>query len=293
MEIRHAGRTYSLRGWIPSKYKKHETALESVRCFLFDATDTEVPEDTSTLPDRVDLREHFPPVYDQGHIGSCTAQTAAAALEYYQRRWYEQNTGSSWSRTPSRLFIYKHSRILMGTPQGDVGSSIKDTMRALHRFGAPEEDSKFGTEYNPNRFDRDYDVYVYGLADEFSIDSWYNYEEQYRKQGKVLGDLKKHLAAGQPILFGFLVYRKAIEQAADNGFIEPPGADDVLAGGHAVLAVGYDDRKEALVIRNSWGEDWGDGGYGYLSYRYLDLNLASDFWSIVHIPLFSEIDFED
>lgn len=293
LEIKYNGRKYKLYGWIPSPIRKDDPRAFTAEKILKERTNTNVPEDASTLPRRVDLRAHFSPVYDQGELGSCTANTAAGALEYYQRRWYHQNKGMEYSKTPSRLFIYKHNRYLMGIQNGDTGATIKHTMQALHRFGAPEEDPKYNTHYDTGDFDRSYEPVVYALADEYSVDAWYNYDCIGRSQEEILWDVKRHLAAGQPVLFGFTVYRDAITDAARGGCIKPPSTHDSQAGGHAVLAVGYDDTRGALIIRNSWGEGWGDRGHGYLDYEYVWRNLAGDFWSIIKIDMFSEIDFEE
>ena len=57
-----------------------------------------------------------------------------------------------------------------------------------------------------------------------------------------------------------------------------------MLGGHAIVIVGYDEEKRLFTFRNSWGEDWGDKGYGYLPYDYVcDKDLASDFWVITKI----------
>ena len=72
-----------------------------------------------------------------------------------------------------------------------------------------------------------------------------------------------------------------------TGEIPFPTAGDTVQGGHAVLAVGYDDAKKigsakgALLIRNSWGTGWGAEGYGWLPYDYVLKGLANDFWSLV------------
>ena len=290
MEIEFEGRKYPLRGWIPSRIQKKDPQASEARRVLAEKTDTRVPKQ---ILRKVDLRPFFPPVYDQGNLGSCTAQAAAGALEYYQRRWYLQNRGIAYSKTPSRLFIYKHNRMLMGVRRGDTGSTIKHTMQALHRFGAPEEDFKFGTEYNVEAFDREYEAAAYALASRQRVDAWYNYDGVRRSGKEILRDVKRHLAVGQPVMFGFIVFKDAITEAAKTGYVKYPEETDTVLGGHAVLAVGYNDRKGALIFRNSWSEAWGDRGYGYLDYKYVKKSLAVDFWSVIKIEMFSEIDFED
>ena len=98
---------------------------------------------------------------------------------------------------------------------------------------------------------------------------------------------------GLPSMFGFTVY-KSIEQASSSGKIPFPVKADKVAGGHAIDAVGYDDSIKiknlapdgvdttgALLIRNSWGTGWGNGGYGWLPYEYVLQGLADDWWCLI------------
>ena len=88
-------------------------------------------------------------------------------------------------------------------------------------------------------------------------------------------------------MFGFTVY-SSIEEAETTGKIPYPAAGDKIIGGHAVVAAGYDDKMiiknsnpGALLIRNSWGKTWGEGGYGWLPYDYVLSGLAVDWWSLL------------
>ena len=97
-----------------------------------------------------------------------------------------------------------------------------------------------------------------------------------------LADMKGCLASGYPFVFGFTVYDSfESQQVAQSGVLSMPAAGEAVAGGHAVLAVGYDDSKSMFIIRNSWGSGWGLAGYFYMPYAYLlDNNLSDDFWTI-------------
>jgi C1A family cysteine protease len=57
-------------------------------------------------------------------------------------------------------------------------------------------------------------------------------------------------------------------EVGPTGRIAMPSAGARDFGGHAVLVVGYE--ADALIIRNSWGGDWGENGYGYLPDAYVD-----------------------
>jgi C1A family cysteine protease len=90
------------------------------------------------------------------------------------------------------------------------------------------------------------------------------------------------LAAGYPFVFGFTVYQ-SFESAdvARTGRVELPRPGEGVVGGHAVMAVGYDDLAERFVVRNSWGTGWGKRGYFTMPYAYLtQSSLADDFWTI-------------
>jgi C1A family cysteine protease len=104
----------------------------------------------------------------------------------------------------------------------------------------------------------------------------------YQRVPRVLDQLKGCLAEGFPFVFGFSVYDSFESRAvAKSGEVPMPRRRDALVGGHAVLAVGYDDRAERFVVRNSWGARWGEGGYGTMPYAYLlDGGLSDDFWTV-------------
>ena len=93
-------------------------------------------------------------------------------------------------------------------------------------------------------------------------------------------------------MFGFTVY-SSISQASKDGKIPYPATGEKVEGGHAVVAVGFDDNMKiknknssetttgAILIRNSWGESWGDNGYGWLPYKYILKGQAVDFWNLI------------
>jgi C1A family cysteine protease len=97
-----------------------------------------------------------------------------------------------------------------------------------------------------------------------------------------LPQLKGCLASGSPVVFGFSVY-ESFESAAvaKTGTMPMPKPSEKQLGGHAVLAVGYDDAQERVIIRNSWGTGWGKKGCFTMPYAYItDDNLCDDFWTI-------------
>jgi C1A family cysteine protease len=219
------------------------------------------------LPKSVDLRANCPKVYDQGDLGSCTANAIAAAIEFDQRK---ENLAQPF--TPSRLFIYYNERALEGTVSSDSGAMIRDGIKSVASQGACAE--TMWPYLEPKFADRPpLQCYQAGKL---------HPAVSYSRLAQDLGQLKACLASGYPFVFGFTVYQSFENgQVAHTGVGPMPQPNDAALGGHAVMAAGYDDASGRFLVRNSWGPEWGMGGYFTLPYAYLtDSNLADDFWTI-------------
>lgn len=226
-----------------------------------------------SLPTSVDLRPLCPPVYSQGSLGSCTANALAAAIAFEQHK-----LDSSLSFTPSRLFIYYNERALQGTTRKDSGAPLREGIKTVNRIGVCPEDqpgSKANWPYDPLRFARRPSSQCYAEAKHVRALSYHRLHHD-------ASILKGCLAEGYPFVFGFTVY-PSFEgpDVKQTGMVALPVKDEQVIGGHAVMAVGYDDARSVLIARNSWGPEWGDQGYFYLPYEYLFARgLARDFWTI-------------
>lgn len=238
----------------------------------------------SALPAAVDLREWASAVEDQGALGACTAHAGAGVIEYYERKSFGRHIDAS------RLFLYKATRNLMKM-KGDTGATLRLTMGAMVLFGvAPEEYWPYTDDERD--FDKEPPAFCYAFAQNYKTIKYYRHDPPGLTRPQVLERLKTYLAAGHPAIFGFTVY-SSIEQADGTGKIPYPTAREKIEGGHAIAAMGYDDKmairnasggaqtKGALLIRNSWGKGWGGGGYGWLPYAYVLEGLAEDFWSVL------------
>lgn len=234
----------------------------------------------------VDLRPWCSPVENQGGLGSCTAHAAVGIVEYFQRRAFGKHLEGS------RRFVYKATRNLMQVT-GDTGAWLRTTMGALVLCGVPEERYWPYTDAKPD-FDEEPPSFVYAIADDFESVRYFRHDPQGANLAgaDVLRRVKWFLAAGVPAMFGFWGFPSAGASDRRGGFPYPCPNERAIWG-HAVVAVGYDDTititnticnvatKGALLIRNSWGRGWGDGGYGWLPYRYVEDKLATDFWSLL------------
>jgi len=219
-----------------------------------------------------DLTRWCSPIEDQEDIGSCTANAGVALIEYYQRRAFEEHLDAS------RLFLYKVTRSLLHWT-GDTGAWLRTTMKAMVLFGIPPEEFY---PYDVSKFEDEPNAFCYAFAQNYQSIKYYRLDRATVSSTQLLGRVKNFLAAGLPSMFGFTVYNFG----NDMGEFEFPGLRDASQGGHAVVAVGYDDNRKigkekgALKIRNSWGTGWGEGGYGWLPYAYVEAGLADDFWSL-------------
>jgi len=224
-----------------------------------------------SLPRKVDLRPQAPPeIYDQWQLGSCTGNAIAAAIEFDLRR---QKSPKAF--TPSRLFIYFNERVIEHTTRSDSGAQIRDGVKSVSKLGAPPETLWPYSDENPGPFLEKPKPGVFTEALKFTATS-------YQRVARSLPQMKACLASGFPFVFGFSVYESfESEEVAKTGVAPLPGPHEKLLGGHAVLAVGYDDAAHRFTVRNSWGPGWGDGGHFTLPYAYLlDDNLSDDFWTI-------------
>jgi C1A family cysteine protease len=233
----------------------------------------------------VDLRPYYAniEIEDQEQLGSCTANAAVGLIEYYQERAFGRHSEMS------RLFIYKVTRNLMGVT-GDTGAYLRTTMQTLACFGAPPE-SYWPYDGRPEEqnttFEKEPTSFCYAFAGNFQSLKYYRLDAEGVSGDDTLKVIKTYLAKEFPCMFGFSVHEEFMSPKP-GGLVPFPKPKSKFYGGHAIIAVGYDDGiqlgpndKGALLIRNSWGTGWGDGGYAWLSYKYVTKRLADDFWSVI------------
>lgn len=228
------------------------------------------------LPPKVDLSTSraMPPVYDQGALGSCTGNAIAGAVQFTRRKEAKKP-----DFVPSRLFIYWNERKMEGSIDSDAGAQIRDGMKVVAKLGVCPSRTK-----GPNDHDWPYDVARFAeqppkACFTFALE---NQITSYQRLPQTLSQMKGCLAEGYPFVFGFTVYEGfESEEVARTGEADLPGPREKAIGGHAVLAVGYDDATHRFVVRNSWGAGWGRKGYFTMPYAYVtDPQLAADLWTV-------------
>jgi C1A family cysteine protease len=228
-------------------------------------------EPAKTLPPAMSLRTQMPAVYDQGQLGSCTANSIGAILEFNELK--QDEAGAT---TPSRLFIYYNERLMEGTVKQDGGAQIRDGIKSVAQVGAPPEP-----------------LWPYAVA-KFAVKppaKAYTAAKKHEaiRYARVLQDqtaIQNVLASGFPISFGFTVYASFENDVGADGIVPMPEPTEQVLGGHAVVAIGYKPIRGQLYFecRNSWGPTWADQGYFWMPAAYLtSASLASDFWVIEQV----------
>ena len=223
-----------------------------------------------SMPSKADLTgtKGYFNCYDQGSLGSCTGNALAAALQYDA---LVQN--APLAECPSRLFIYYGERLIGGTVKSDAGAQLRDGIKVVAK-GVPAESE---WPYDISQFTKTPPKTAYAAATDIAL----SYKRLSRDSK--LTQFRSILGVdNRPFVFGFSVYESfETEAVATTGVVPMPALSETVVGGHAVLAVGYDDSKSVVKVRNSWGMEWGDKGHFYLPYAYFTARgLSGDFWAI-------------
>jgi C1A family cysteine protease len=217
------------------------------------------------LPPKIDLSPLFSPVEDQETLGACTGNALVGALEYLEKK------DNVHFKELSRLFIYYNERVMDHSVMSDSGAQIRDGIKTLAKQGVCSEKN---WPYIISKFTVKPPSSCYKEAQNHQI-------IEYQRLS-TLDEMRTCLAEGFPFVFGFTVYESfETQKVAQTSIMTMPTSKERLIGGHAVCGVGYDDIKKRLLVRNSWGKNWGMNGYFAMPYKYImDRNLSDDFWTI-------------
>ena len=212
------------------------------------------------LPPSADLSRFLPPVGSQGHQSSCVAW----ATSYGLRGYYENRRRGGQSAAPAFSPSFIYNQIKSRNASCDVGTSISDALNLMKRIGTVPM-SEF--PYDPSSCSRLPGPDLASEARPFRISDW------KRVDISRLDDIKGQIFAGNPVVFGMLVNQAFHKLRGDAVFVDR----HTDGSGHAMVLVGYDDRKNAFKLFNSWGRGWGDQGFGWVDYDTFQTRTRSAF----------------
>jgi len=225
------------------------------------------------LPAVVDNRGNCPPVYNQGMLGACTAFAMGKGL-----REYLQHTGGEDLVPLSALYLYYNERVLNNTVNEDSGATMTQGMQCLKDSGiAPDADDPYSWTYL-FRYKSKPSGQAYTDAARWKV------ANSIQLPDGGLADIKAAVADKKPVVFGFVVYQTFMNQETQqtgNMVMPQPQQGEQPIGGHAVMVAGYDDKRQVLIMRNSWDTTWGDKGYFYMPYAFAqNTDWVQDVWTV-------------
>lgn len=225
-------------------------------------------ETNTPLPAVISLRNKAPDVLDQGSLGSCVSNSLANVFKYLLSK--DNVSGEKFS--PARLLIYYDGRELENTVNSDSGLTVADGCKVLHQFGACAE------------HEWPYDIAKFTVEPplEARVNATHRKAVKYMEVPQSVNQIKGALALGLPVTIGISVYESFESDAvAKTGTVPMPGNNEANLGGHCVTIWGADDHAQLFTLQNSWGTDWGDGGFFTLPYAYvLDSDLCFELWAL-------------
>lgn len=214
------------------------------------------------LPKRVDYTPKMSPVRYQGNEGTCVAFATASGMKEYQEMF---DYGKLIVLSPR--FIYSECKKIDGMPY-EEGTTIRIAMKVINTNGVCRE--KFWP-YKPYQEDKAQKG-AGADARKFRVLTYARILN--------LNELRLSLYSKGPCVIGVDVFKGFMD--TKTGIVPMPRKDDRLIGGHAICAIGYDDQKKLIKFKNSWSEEWGQKGFGFLPYSYVERYMM-DAWSSVDI----------
>lgn len=210
--------------------------------------------DVAALPSFVDLRSGCSDIVDQGDLGSCTSNAIVSGLREYILL-------EDKAITPlrlSRIYHYWWERYLEGTVNEDSGATLRDGMKVLNKYGVCTEETR---PYNIE----DFEV----TPTEIENQEAQNYTIPAYERLLSIDQIKHAVFNNNIVVFSITLYTSFEKKTKKDGIVHMPCFLEKKLGGHAMCIVGYNDNflNGSFIVRNSWGESFGDKGYCYIPYK--------------------------
>lgn len=224
----------------------------------------------ASRPSSIDHSDLMSPVKDQGQLGSCVGFAVTAMKEWQEQKEHQEEVAAGKANHRdekyydlSESWVYWSAKKIDGWPN-DEGTSIRYGMKVLSKIGVPCEKAW------------PYSDEVKGEPEKWAnlVAIWSLIGSYYRINN--LDELKTALLQG-PVVIGIGCYEEIFD-TNETGVVSMPLRPQYCYGGHAICVCGYDDMRSLIKFKNSWGDSWGDKGYGYLQYDYIR-NYMWDAWA--------------
>jgi C1A family cysteine protease len=220
------------------------------------------------ITEKVALKEEFlPPIGDQGNLGSCTGWAIRACLLYSLRQQGEVFRKPGYGL--SALFAYYQARLLDNSVNEDSGAYIRNVVKGAFNVGVATEAS---WPYKIERFAHKPSATAEKTA------RWHQVKGGYKRCLDV-DDILQAISYDTPVAGGFSWFSNS---DGPNGHMPMPGPRDSLEGGHAICIVGGDPKTREFKFSNSWSDKWGDDGYGYVPFAFMERGWMDDCWAVLH-----------
>lgn len=223
-------------------------------------------------PEAGSLNRYVLSVLNQGSIGSCVANAGFQAIRMKQ---YAQGL-----RMPlgARLWGYYLARAFHGMQDWDTGTQIRSFFRAMNKFGFMAE-ADYTYKYNVADYAQAPQPMDFMRAfDQRAPTHYYRIFDEGHDRLRLI---KMAIAEGHPVVFGTKITREFVK-SPPKGPIAPPKPGDEIVGGHAMVIVGYD--SDGFLILNSWGPNWGSGGFATLAPEYITWERTKSLWVVAKAP---------
>lgn len=207
------------------------------------------------LPNEVDLRSFDSRIEDQGFLGSCTAYAVTSAYEVMTKILYPEKFSEL-----SELFVYYHSRLFSDELSQDSGSYIRDSLKSVKNYGVCKD---LMWPYLIENFSKQPPPQCYLDAARRKI---IDYNILFTNN-----EIQEILANKQPVILGMEIFYEFFNITKDDPVVKMPGYFAHSSGYHAVSIMGYSTENSSFLIKNSWGNSWGDNGYAWLPYEYVEI----------------------
>lgn len=214
------------------------------------------PRYRAFIPAAVDLSSRLPIPGQQGRANSCTSWAVAYAARSYYTLTRENRDIQRPENLPSPNYVYTLARQINNQPVCHSGSSLLATVEVL-KHGAL---SLAQYPYHSDDCEAPPSAEVVRTANDFKV------RGMRLLNVKRLDDVKGALAQSNPVIIEFHASSSFQQHRGDSVYHD--AAPEFTPGDlwHAMTLVGYDEKRQAFRVINSWGRGWGDGGYAWIDY---------------------------